>query len=88
MSGRFETLSDEALRIDLFYIENCSVGTYLFFLAQTEGALVPRVGGWVELLRTRSSGSASRQPDHGPIPPQHRVGSAVPVNSCLIFSRG
>jgi exopolysaccharide biosynthesis polyprenyl glycosylphosphotransferase len=46
VSGRSEVPFDEAVRMDLFYIENWSLGTDLFILARTVTAVLARRGAW------------------------------------------
>lgn len=45
-SGRSERPYDEAVRMDLFYIENWSLGTDLLILARTVSAVLARRGAW------------------------------------------
>ena len=44
VSGRSDLRSDEALRIDRFYIENWSFGLDLYILGKTLGAVLGRRG--------------------------------------------
>ena len=46
VSGRSEVGFDEAVRMDLFYIENWSLGYDLFLLWRTVGAVLSRRGAW------------------------------------------
>jgi lipopolysaccharide/colanic/teichoic acid biosynthesis glycosyltransferase len=46
VSGRSEVPFDEAVRMDLFYIENWSLGTDLLILARTVMAVLARRGAW------------------------------------------
>jgi exopolysaccharide biosynthesis polyprenyl glycosylphosphotransferase len=46
VSGRSEVAFDEAVRLDLFYIENWSLGYDLFILAKTVRAVLSRQGAW------------------------------------------
>jgi exopolysaccharide biosynthesis polyprenyl glycosylphosphotransferase len=46
VSGRSDVPFDEAVRMDLFYIENWSLGTDLLLLARTVGAVISRRGAW------------------------------------------
>jgi exopolysaccharide biosynthesis polyprenyl glycosylphosphotransferase len=46
VSGRSEIDSEEALRLDLFYVENWSVGLDLYILLRTFGAVIARKGAW------------------------------------------
>jgi lipopolysaccharide/colanic/teichoic acid biosynthesis glycosyltransferase len=43
-SGRSDVPFDEAVRMDLFYIENWSLGTDLYLLGRTAGAVLTRRG--------------------------------------------
>jgi lipopolysaccharide/colanic/teichoic acid biosynthesis glycosyltransferase len=45
-SGRSDVPFDEAVRMDLFYIENWSLGTDLYLLGRTMGAVLSRRGAW------------------------------------------
>jgi exopolysaccharide biosynthesis polyprenyl glycosylphosphotransferase len=46
ISGRSEMDSEEALRLDLFYIENWSIGLDIYTLLRTFGAVLARKGAW------------------------------------------
>ena len=46
VSGRSDVPFDEAVRLDLFYIENWSVGYDLYLLARTVSAVLSRRGAW------------------------------------------
>ncbi len=46
VSGRSDVAFDEAVRLDLFYIENWSLGYDLYLLARTVGAVLSRRGAW------------------------------------------
>ena len=46
VSGRSEVGFDEAVRMDLFYIENWSTGYDLYLLWRTVGAVLSRRGAW------------------------------------------
>jgi lipopolysaccharide/colanic/teichoic acid biosynthesis glycosyltransferase len=46
VSGRSEVPFDEAVRLDLFYIENWSLGYDLYLLARTARAVLSRRGAW------------------------------------------
>ena len=46
VSGRSEVGFDEAVRMDLFYIENWSLGYDLYLLWRTVGAVLSRRGAW------------------------------------------
>ena len=46
VSGRSEVPFDEAVRMDLFYIENWSLGTDLYLMVRTVGAIVSQQGAW------------------------------------------
>jgi exopolysaccharide biosynthesis polyprenyl glycosylphosphotransferase len=45
-SGRSDVPFDEAVRMDLFYIENWSLGTDLYLLGKTVSAVLGRRGAW------------------------------------------
>jgi exopolysaccharide biosynthesis polyprenyl glycosylphosphotransferase len=45
-SGRSNVPFDEAVRMDLFYIENWSLGTDLYLLGRTVSAVLSRRGAW------------------------------------------
>jgi exopolysaccharide biosynthesis polyprenyl glycosylphosphotransferase len=46
VSGRSEIDSVEALRLDLFYIENWSIGLDVYVLLRTVGAVLAKKGAW------------------------------------------
>jgi exopolysaccharide biosynthesis polyprenyl glycosylphosphotransferase len=46
ISGRSEIDSEEALLLDLFYIENWSIGLDIYILLRTFGAVLARKGAW------------------------------------------
>jgi exopolysaccharide biosynthesis polyprenyl glycosylphosphotransferase len=46
VSGRSEIDSAEALRLDLFYIENWSIGLDVYVLLRTVGAVLAKRGAW------------------------------------------
>jgi lipopolysaccharide/colanic/teichoic acid biosynthesis glycosyltransferase len=46
VSGRSDVGFDEAVRLDLFYIENWSLGYDLYLLWRTVSAVLSRRGAW------------------------------------------
>lgn len=46
INGRSGVEADEALRMDLFYIENCSLGLDLYILLQTVGVVLRSRGAY------------------------------------------